>query len=153
MPEHLALNVHTVQQGDLIIEEIHGPVSASHVNGDVILEDVISVCRAKTVNGDVTVSFDGRPDLDGDYSTINGTITLNCSEPLQANVTAKTMNGSLYSAFDYITNAPQLVKTKEKDGGTTTYKLEETFNIAIGKSGGPNLSFETLNGNIYLKKL
>lgn len=152
IPASANLKVQTVDQGKVTITGITGMVSAGNVNGDVEIKGAHSVTRATTVNGDVEVTFQKRPNLDGRFSTINGTINLYCTSDLSASVTAKTMHGSLYSAFDFETKKPELKKVVSKKGTSTTYQLNETFGIEIGKDG-PTLSFETLNGDIYLRKL
>ncbi|WP_421891415.1 DUF4097 family beta strand repeat-containing protein [Marinoscillum sp.] len=152
IPANANLKVQTVDQGKVTIKGITGTVSAGNVNGDVEISGAHAVARATTVNGDVEVTFQKRPNLDGRFSTINGTINLYCTSDLSASVTAKTMHGSLFSAFDFETKKPELKKVVSKKGASTTYQLNETFGIEIGKNG-PTLSFETLNGDIYLRKL
>lgn len=152
IPATANLDVRTVNDGKVIIDGIEGVVRASNVNGDVSVKGALTVSKAGTVNGDVEVYFREAPNADGRFETINGTISLYCDTKLNATVNAKTMHGALYSAFDYEQIGPQLVKQTSRDGEMTQYRLEETFGIEIGKNG-PRLTFETLNGDIYLRKL
>jgi len=152
LPKGCNLDVQTVDQGVLNIAGVEGVISASHVNGDLEIKGAKSIKRASTVNGDVNVFFKSTPDLDGHYSTINGTINLYCPHNLNASVTAKTMHGSLYSAFDFEEKKPELKRVVSSKGAKTIYQVNETLGIEIGQNG-PSLSFETLNGSIYLRKL
>ena len=134
-----------------LISGIEGLISANNVNGDVTIKGARSIDEACTVNGDVDVYFESNPNQDGTYKTINGTINLYLMDQMNVKVTAKTMHGNLYSAFDYESITPKLKKTSSKSGESTVYELDQSFAIEIGQNG-PLLSFETLNGDIYLKR-
>ena len=151
IPENANLDVQTVNLGDISITGISGKISAHNVNGHVLIKEASLVESANTVNGDVDIYFANNPSLDGSFKTINGSINLYCTQQMNARVKAKSMNGSLYTAFDYVTSKPQLTKSIKSRGESTVYKLDESFGIEIGQNG-PLLSFETLNGNIYLKR-
>jgi hypothetical protein len=45
----------------------------------------------------------------------------------------------------------RITKTTQKDNSTTIYKLSEHPDIRVG-AGGKTFKFETMNGNIYIKK-
>lgn len=150
LPASLNLDVSTINEGDVYIEGMEGNIKARNVNGHVDLKGVRSVANASTVNGDVHVNYRDIPYSDGSFHTINGTINLYCAKELNAVVTAKSMHGDLFTNFDFEQLKPQLIRQVSED--KTTYKLEETLGIEIGRNG-PTLSCETLNGNIYLRKL
>jgi hypothetical protein len=44
-----------------------------------------------------------------------------------------------------------VIKEKEKKGEGLVYKLNATTTVRFGK-GGKTFKFETLNGNVYIKK-
>ncbi|MEP4533474.1 MAG: hypothetical protein ABJ004_10325 [Cyclobacteriaceae bacterium] len=152
LPAKANIDVSTVEADRLEISGMAGTISASNVNGDVSISGAQSIARASTINGDVDVWFQSVPQTDGEYSTINGTISLYCASTFNATVNAKSWQGKLYSAFDYRPIQPRMEKTVNSDGNSTVYKLEESCGIEIGQNG-PMLTFETLNGDIYLKKL
>ncbi|MEO9476476.1 MAG: hypothetical protein ABJG41_13120 [Cyclobacteriaceae bacterium] len=152
LPANANINVSTIDAERLEISGVTGAISASNVNGDVSIKGAKSIAKATTINGDVDVWFQTVPESDGEYSTINGTISLYCAPAFNATVNARSWQGKLYSAFNYRHLQPQMQKTVSHDGNSTVYKLEESCGIEIGQNG-PMLSFETLNGDIYLKKL
>jgi hypothetical protein len=45
----------------------------------------------------------------------------------------------------------KVVKTQSKGSNGTVYKLSKNSDVRIG-AGGKTFKFETLNGNIYIKK-
>lgn len=152
VPAFANLNVQTIDKGEVNIAGVEGVISANNVNGSVLIKEAKLVAEACTVNGNVDVYYQGQPNWNGVFKTINGTINLYCNQNLNARVSAKTMHGSLYTAFDYTDINPELKKVTTKEGAATLYTIDEEFAIEIGKNG-PSLTFETLNGNIFLRKL
>ena len=62
------------------------------------------------------------------------------------------MNGQFFTDFPETEVLPtEVVKTESKNNTGTMYKLNKNTQIRIGK-GGKLFKFETLNGNIYIKK-
>lgn len=62
------------------------------------------------------------------------------------------MNGEFYTDFPSVETMPvAAVKKQESKGGKNVYKLDKTNTIRFG-NGGQVFKFETLNGNVYIKK-
>jgi len=62
------------------------------------------------------------------------------------------MNGQFYTDFQDTEVLPtRVVKSETKNGNGTVYKLSKNSDVRFG-SGGKIFKFETLNGNIYIKK-
>ena len=152
VPKGVDVTASTVNDGDVLISGAFGSISASNVNGDVFIEKASEVEEARTVNGQVEVYFADKPTIEGSYSTINGDITLYMNNP-RLTLSAKTMHGEMYSAFDFEQLPARLVTNKSQRSRATEYKIEEKVLAKIGNEEGPELSFSTLNGNIYLKKI
>ncbi|MEP5104921.1 MAG: hypothetical protein ABJQ84_09895, partial [Ekhidna sp.] len=64
-----------------------------------------------------------------------------------AKVYFDTMNGDMFTAFHYQTMSPKVEKSSEHG----KFKIGTKTGVEIG-SGGPELSFRSINGNVYLKK-
>lgn len=146
VPKDVILEAKTVNNGKIYVKDI-GTVKASNVNGAVEIKNVNQVLQASTVNGDVTINFLENPKNPIDFNTVNGDFTLELPKNLNAQVFFDSMNGDLFTAFDYQKLSPKVKKT-EKDG---TFKIGTKTGVEIG-SGGPELSFKSINGNVYLKK-
>jgi hypothetical protein len=56
------------------------------------------------------------------------------------------MNGGLFTDFE-TTALPQTAATAERRGNRFVYRSNRTVSVRVG-SGGPELSFETLNGDV-----
>lgn len=127
---------HTVN-GNVQAEGIRADVRAATVNGNV---DVATTgfAEASSVNGDITCRL-GRSNFEGDvqFETVNGSVTVEMPEGLNADFRANTVNGSIDSDF------PILVT-----GKVSRRSLRGT----IG-NGGPELRLSTVNGSILLRKL
>ena len=70
----------------------------------------------------------------------------------QANGSLKTVNGQAYTDFEATALLPSTAQAGERNrNGKFVYKTNHTSSVRIG-SGGPELSFETVNGDIRIKK-
>lgn len=104
------------------------------VNGSVKLS-AAGVVRAETVNGGVDITM-GRSDWREalEVKTVNGGVTVRVSGDLDANVSARTVNGSIETDF------PLTVR-----GRFSTRHLQ-----GVVGQGGRDLNLETVNGSIRL---
>ncbi len=148
IPKEASIVAKTVNKGDVLIENIEGTVSASNVNGKVDIVNARKVRKASSVNGDITVSYVESPKESTRFNTVNGDFNLELPNDFRAKVFFDSMNGNLYTAFDYTTLSPKVEKTDR--GGT--FRIETKSGVEIG-SGGPELSFESINGDVYLRRL
>ena len=123
--------------GDVEAEGLAADVKASTVNGDVDVR-TSGFAEARTVNGDIALRL-GRSTLteDVEFETVNGSITIEMPEGLNADFRASTVNGSIDSDFPI----------------TVTGKVSRrSLRGSIG-SGGPELRLSTVNGSIRLRKI
>jgi len=103
-----------------------------------------------SVNGGVKVSYVRNPKAATSFKSVNGTLDVTFRGGLNADAKMKTMNGGLYTDFP-VTALPVAasVQPERRDGGFV-WKSNRMTGVRIG-SGGPELSFETLNGNVLIK--
>jgi phage terminase small subunit len=152
VPNNMNIKVSTVNNGSMVVSDVYGKLKVSNVNGPVSIVNAKSTTDARTVNGNVTVNYLTNPIEPSSYSTINGKIEVTYKSNLAANVQFKSMNGEFYTDFDNTEIMPtQVIKTETKRDNSTTYKLNKNTQIKVG-TGGKLFKFETLNGNIYIKK-
>lgn len=147
VPKQVTLEAKTVNKGDVIVKNIDGPVKACNVNGAVEVKNARIIRQASTVNGDVTINFLESPKEAIDFHTVNGDFHFKLPEDFSAQVYFDSMNGDLYSSFDYQKMSPQITKSEEEG----RFKIGTKTGIEIG-SNGPELSFKSINGNVYLRK-
>jgi hypothetical protein len=62
------------------------------------------------------------------------------------------MHGDFYTDFPEVILLPaSVLKAEDKKGEGKVYKLNAVTSVRFGK-GGKTFRFETLNGNVYIKK-
>jgi hypothetical protein len=152
VPNNMNLKVSTVNNGTMSVKDVYGTLKVNNVNGPITIVNAKNTTDAHTVNGGISVNYLANPTDASSYSTINGKLEIAYQPNLAANVQFKSMNGEFYTNFDNTEILPtQVVKTETKRDNSTTYKLNKNTQIKVG-TGGKLFKFETLNGNIYIKK-
>lgn len=153
VPYNLSLNASTVNEGKLIVRDVYGALRISNVNGSIDIVNAKGTTYAHTVNGPVTVNYLAIPPDASSYYTVNGEMNITYPEALAADLEFKSMNGQFYTDFDNAEVMPTKVeKTLSKGNSGTLYKLSKHSDVRIG-AGGKTFKYETLNGNIYIKKV
>jgi hypothetical protein len=150
-PRGVAVDLRTVLDGDVQVRDLDGAFEVRNVNGEVTLVGMASAGTASTVNGELHVAFRRNPDGACDFGNVNGNVDVSFAPGLAADVRYHTLNGEAWSDFPFT-----LVPTKplvNEDAGKGRYRVKSEWQegIRIG-AGGPLLSFDTVNGNIYLRQ-
>lgn len=152
VPHSMRLRISTVNDGNIKVKDVFGDLFVSNVNGSLDMENAKGITKAVTVNGGIKVNYVTNPPEASSYRTINGDITVRYKTDLNAELYFKSMNGEYYTDFDNtepIQNS--VVKNTETKPNSTVYKIRKDAGLRIG-SGGKKFNFETLNGNVYIKK-
>jgi len=152
VPMNVDLRVSTVNNGNIDVKDVAGKLKVNNVNGAITIINAKGTTDAKTINGNLTVSYTAAPPDASSYYTLNGKLQATFPANFAANLQFKTMNGEFFTDFPDTEILPtQAVVTKNKNANGTQYKLNSNTQIKIG-AGGKLFKFETLNGNIYIKK-
>lgn len=152
VPYNVNLDASTVNDGDLDVKNVYGTLKINNVNGKIDIVNAKGTTRAHTVNGGVTVNYLAVPPDASSYYSINGELRVTYPASLAADVSFKSMNGQFYTDFQNVEVMPsRIIKSENKSGSTTTYKLSKNSDMRFG-AGGKIFKFETLNGNVYIKK-
>jgi len=149
LPKNATLDVCTVNGGTLKVEGTEGRFTLRNVNGDLEMVRVRGAGRASTVNGDLEASFTAQPDAAAEFRTVNGRIDVTLPAALSADLRLKTMNGGLYTDFE--TTPLPSKPTTERRSGRFVYHADRYASVRVG-NGGPELTFETLNGDVQVRK-
>jgi hypothetical protein len=122
--------------GDVEAQSLSGPVAIGTVNGSVTFS-TSSYGEASTVNGSIKAAMSSTEWSDAlDFSTVNGSITVDLPANLSTDVRARSVNGDISSEF------PLAVS-----GRINPRRLDGT----IG-AGGRSLDLNTVNGSVRLRK-
>ena len=153
VPVRINLLLSTVNNGNITVNNSSGGLKIRNVNGGITLDHISGAADVNTINGDVTITYSKNPVANSKYYTLNGKLTVYYKPDLSAEMSFKSFNGSFYTDFDIdMLPSARLVSTsEEKSGPGITYKIERKTLARVGH-GDINLQFETLNGNIFIRK-
>ncbi len=153
VPRSATLRLCTVNGGDVIVNGTQGDFDVTNVNGLIDMRQVAGSGRAHTVNGPVTVSFTANPKQESSFKTVNGNVDVQFLDGLAADFQMKTFNGGLYTDFE-VQPLPSVMTAPafgERRNGKFMYRANEFTRVRVG-SGGPQITFETLNGNVRARR-
>ena len=148
VPFRTGVLLKTVNRGTITVSNLNGAFEVDNVNGRIDMGGIGGSGQASTVNGNVEVRFSRNPDSSCGFRTVNGSIRIEVPEELSADLRFKTFNGEVFSDFD-VTGLPSPVPAPERIGRRTVYRGNEFSSVRAGR-GGPELVFETLNGDIRI---
>jgi hypothetical protein len=152
VPSGMNLHISTVNDGIISVNNVSGTLHVNNVNDEISIKNAKGTTYAHTVNGDVSVDYLANPPKESSYYTINGNIRVNYQPGLSADIQFKSMNGDFFTDFPDVQLLPaSSSKVQEKKGDGFIYKLNARTAVRFGK-GGKIHKFETLNGNVYIKK-
>ncbi len=153
-PRASSLELHTTNDGDILVENVSGDFEVENVNGSIALKNVSGNAVVNTVNGDVTVTMTRvTPDKPMSFRSLNGDVDVTFPADVKASVKMKSQQGDVYSDFDInLKPAPQKAEEVEKSGkGKYRISFEKYVYGAIN-GGGPEYVFNTFNGDVYIRK-
>jgi hypothetical protein len=151
VPRDAAIELKTVNDGEIVVDGVRGDFDVRNVNGAVRLSGVRGAGRATTVNGPLEVSFDRTPPGPTSFKTINGKVEVTFPNDLAADLEFQTMHGEIYTDFDVEPLARDPVGERTRDDTAFVIRAQRPSAVRVGR-GGPTHSFETLNGDIYVRE-
>lgn len=150
VPAGVHIAASTINEGDIVIENVKGSVDADNINGSIKLTNLMREAEASTINGDVDIDYTLNPSKDCRFYTLNGDINALFQKGLSASLGFESFNGSFYTNIDGLEPLPVKVEKSTKGEGIK-FKLNGN-RYQVGKGGEAYLDFETFNGNVYLKE-
>lgn len=150
VPENADLVLRTVNEGDVAVHGVTGRLRVSNVNGKITLERVAGAVDATTVNGPIHATFRRDPTSPCRFHTVNGDVHLTFDSALAADFTVKTFNGEIRTDYDVVALPPKAAEGR-RENGRYVYQASRFQSVRVGK-GGPEISMETLNGDIVIAR-
>jgi hypothetical protein len=133
-PRQIALSLKGVN-GRVNTGDIDGPLEAKGINGRVELGQTSGSAEVSGINGNVSVGLRQLGERGARVSGVNGNIELRLANELNADLTARGMNGRLNSEIPAV--------TVDKDDHGSHYSAR------IG-NGGASITISGINGNVRL---
>ena len=151
VPRGTFLEVSTVNDGEVIIQDVEGDYDVHNVNGGIAMEKIGGSGEVYTVNGDVTVDFVKNPMKHSRYGSLNGDVRLYFLPKLSADFYLKTFNGEIFSDYPVAYLPIQAKTSSEKKGGRYIYKVNRQTAVRTGQ-GGPEIELDGFNGDMFILK-
>jgi hypothetical protein len=155
VPVNTSVDLGTVNGGHIDVTGISGDLNVENVNGAVNLKNISGAVAANTVNGSLTVSLDRvTPDKPMSFSSLNGKVDVTLPGDTKAKLRLKTTNGAVYSDFDVkmeADNSKPVIEDGRGQGGKYRIRMDRGVYGSIN-GGGPEYSFQTMNGSILIHK-
>jgi Putative adhesin len=155
VPRHSSLELKTLNDGDIYVEQVDGEIDANDLNGKITLKNVGGAVVAHSLNGAVLATLNhidsGKP---MSFSTMNGDIDVTLPPDVKANVAMKTDNGEIYSDFEVKLEAGTHVVPGESGrqaNGSYRLHFDRMLRGTIN-GGGPEFQLISFNGQIFIRK-
>jgi hypothetical protein len=149
VPRGADVEVATVNDGDLVVEDVNGDFDIRNVNGAVRLVRAGGSGSVHTVNGNVYASFARAPAEPTSFKTVNGELDVTFPPALSAELAFHSMHGDVFTDFDVesLTEPPEV----RRERGRFAMSTNRSSAFRVG-TGGERHSFDTLNGDIFVRK-
>lgn len=147
VPKDTRLELCSINRGDIDVSGTRGDYSIHTINGRITMADVGGSGEATTINGRVTAAFSVAPHDTSTFKTINGDVVLEMPDALSADLRMKTFNGGLFTDFEVQALPTQMNVSTSRQGNRFVYRTNGFTSVRAG-SGGPELTLETLNGDV-----
>jgi hypothetical protein len=152
VPSNFDLDVHTYNDGDLIITNIQGALELTNYNGEITALNISGSVVATTYNGDVKVTFDKiTENTPMSYSTYNGDIDLTFPAATKGSFKMKTEQGEIFTGFEMNITSSGPVQKKDARSGTFKVVIDDWKKGDVN-GGGPEFTMKNYNGDIYIRK-
>jgi DUF4097 and DUF4098 domain-containing protein YvlB len=155
VPTDTSLKLHSVNGGNIIVDNIAGDVEIDDTNGNATATHISGAAVVHALNGKVHVSLDKvTPNKPMAFSSLNGDIDVTLPADTKARLKLKTDNGKIYSDLD-IASDPTSRKpvVEDSNSGKGKYRVKfDTTMYGLLNGGGPEIQLTTFNGNIYIRK-
>ncbi len=155
VPREATLKLGCVNGGELKVSNISGDLELNNTNGAVSATGVSGSVIAHSLNGKVLVSLDRvTADKPMSFSSLNGDIDVSMPAATRGTLKLKSDNGEIFTDFELklMPNSSQpVVEDSRGKGGKYRVKLDKAT-VGTINGGGPDISFKTLNGNIFVRQ-
>jgi hypothetical protein len=153
VPARSNLKLSTVNNGEILVENVEGELTVSNTNGGITLNNVSGSVTAGTTNGNLRASL-ARVTAQKEmaFTSLNGTVDVTLPPTTKANLVMRSNNGDVYSDFD-VQLAPSAPKVEENRSGNGRYRISRNRAIVGAiNGGGPEFELRTFNSNVYVRK-
>lgn len=152
VPINANLELSTVNDGVIEVDNIHGELDLRNVNGPITATRIAGSVIAESVNENIRIELSELSRDDAVVLTsVNGNLTVGLPSGTGAEVHIDTARGQIYSDFEVNVVPTKPIVDRTREGRGVKVKVESVI-IAEIAGGGPVIKLKTLNGNIQLSE-
>jgi hypothetical protein len=152
VPNRCALDLKTVHNGTITVENVSGAMEISNVHGGITLTNVAGSVVTNTVHGDVMVKFrEITADAPMAFTTLHGDVDVTFAGNIKASPKIKSDRGEIFTDYDMAIDKRGQKEEKRNESGVYKVSVDEWIYGKIN-GGGPEMLFKTMYGNIYIRK-
>ncbi|MEZ0610846.1 DUF4097 family beta strand repeat-containing protein [Fibrella sp. WM1] len=152
VPQRSSLKLHTINNGDITVDNVTGELEINNVNGSITLTNIAGSVVAQTVNGQLKTTFrEVNSNTPMAFSTLNGNVDVTFPASVKATVKLKSDRGEIFTDFDIDVEKSQPKTARSSQNGMQRVTIEDWVNGKIN-NGGPEVMMKNMNGNIYVRK-
>jgi hypothetical protein len=153
VPLRSNLKLSTVNDGEILVENVDGDHEISNTNGGIALNNLAGAVTARTTNGNVKATLTRITEQRAmAFTSLNGTVDVTLPPATKANLRMRSNNGDVYSDFDMqlASSTPSVEESRSSNG---RYRINRNRAI-VGtiNGGGPEFELRTFNSNVYVRK-
>jgi DUF4097 and DUF4098 domain-containing protein YvlB len=149
VPRSTELRLHSIN-GEIEAHDTAGKFDVKTINGKITMNNIAGSGSADALNGATTVTFHENPKANSFFKSFNGKVDVSFQPGLSADLSVKTFNGRAYTDFD-VTPIATPAGSAERNNGKFVYRSNQFNSMRVG-AGGPELKFESFNGEIRIQK-
>jgi len=132
IPQDVKLKLSTVNDGDIVVNNIKGELEINNVNGEITLNNISGSVVASTINGNVITTFtsvDAKAPMA--FSSLNGNVDVTFPSNIQNNVKLKSDRGEIFTDFDIAVDKSESKVSNTNHSGMYELKKDDwiTFNL------------------------
>ena len=152
VPAKFNLEVGTVNNGDIVVDNVDGSLEISNVNGSITLTNVSGSVVTNTVEGGVKVTMNrvnaGTP---MSFVNFNGDVDVTIPANTKATTRMSSAMGDIYTDFDVNFEQKRAKVDNREEGGVYKISMEEFLSGNLN-GGGPEFVLKSFSGDLYLRK-
>lgn len=152
IPSGMDLELHTYNDGDLMVSNVQGELALSNYNGEITALNISGSVVASTYNGEIKVTLDKVTDATPmSFSTFNGDIDVTFPATLKATLKMKTQQGEIFTGFDITISDNAPVQMKDAKAGVYKVVIDD-WKTGQVNGGGAEITMKNYNGDIIVRK-
>lgn len=151
VPQQFSLKVSTINNGDIVIDNVTGELEINNVNGDITMTNVAGSAVANTVNGIIKANFKSVSDSPMAFTTLNGNVDITFPATVKMTTKVKSDRGEVYSDFDMDIDKSAPKGVRSNQNGMYKVSIDEWIQGKVN-GGGSEVMMKNMHGNIYIRK-